>query len=100
VHAIGELSTSGSYPSSHATRGQLTAIILANMVPEKSAQIYARGREYGENRIVAGVHFPSDIEGGRLSATAIAAVLMQNDQFKMDFNEAKAELRNVLGLAP
>ena len=100
VHAIGELSTSGSYPSGHATRGQLTAIILANMVPEKSAQIYARGREYGENRIIAGVHFPSDIEGGRLSATAIAAVLMQNDQFKMDFNEAKAELRNVLGLAP
>jgi acid phosphatase (class A) len=35
VHAIGELSTSGSYPSSHATRGQLTAIILANMVPER-----------------------------------------------------------------
>ena len=100
VHAIGELSTSGSYPSSHATRGQLTAIILANMVPEKSAQIYARGREYGENRVVAGVHFPSDIEGGRLSATAIAAVLMQNEQFKMDFNEAKAELRSVLGLAP
>ena len=70
------------------------------MVPEKSAQIFARGREHGENRVVAGVHFPSDIEGGRLSATAIAAVLMQNEQFKMDFNEAKAELRSVLGLAP
>jgi acid phosphatase (class A) len=46
------------------------------------------------------VHFPSDIEGGRLRATAIAAALMQNEQFKMDFNEAKAELRSVLGLAP
>src|SRR5215468_11266957 len=41
VHAIGELATNGSYPSSHATRGQLTAISLANMVPEKSAQIFA-----------------------------------------------------------
>jgi acid phosphatase (class A) len=70
------------------------------MVPEKSPQIFARGREYGENRVVAGVHFPSDIEGGRLSATAIAAALMENEQFKNDLNEAKAELRGVLGLAP
>ena len=31
-----------------------------------------RGREYGENRVVAGVHFPSDIERGRLSATAFS----------------------------
>jgi acid phosphatase (class A) len=100
VHAIGELPTSGSYPSGHATRGQLTAIILSNMVPEKSTQLFARGREYGENRVVAGVHFPSDIEAGRLSATAIAAVLMENVQFKNDLNEAKAELRGVLGLAP
>jgi acid phosphatase (class A) len=100
VHAVGELPNSGSYPSGHATRGQLTAIILANMVPENSAQIFARGREYGENRVVAGVHFPSDIEGGRLSATAIAAVVMQNEKFKNDFNVAKTELRNVLGLSP
>jgi acid phosphatase (class A) len=100
VHAIGELPTSGSYPSGHATRGQLTAIILANMVPEKSAEIFARGREYGENRVVAGVHFPTDIEGGRLSATAIAVALMQNEKFIRDFREAKAELRSVLGLGP
>jgi hypothetical protein len=38
------------------------------------------------------VHFPSDAEGGDLSAIAIAAMLMQNDQFKMEFNEAQAEL--------
>jgi acid phosphatase (class A) len=100
VRAIGELPASGSYPSGHATRGQLTAIILANMVPEKSTQIFARGREYGKNRVVAGVHFPTDIEGGRLSATAIATALMQKEQFKDDFNAAKAELRSVLALAP
>jgi acid phosphatase (class A) len=98
VHAVGELLTSGSYPSGHATRGYLTAIILSNMVPEKAAELFVRGREYGDNRVVAGVHYPSDVEAGRLSATAIAAVLMQNERFLHDFNEAKAELRQALGL--
>src|SRR3954466_14675233 len=97
VKPIGELPTTGSYPSGHATRGYLVAIILSNMVPEKSAELFARGREYGENRIIAGVHYPTDIEAGRLSATAIAATLMQNERFMTDFNEAKAELRQALG---
>ena len=49
----------------------MTAILLAAMVPEKRAEIFARGWEYGENRLVAGVHFPSDIESGRIAATAV-----------------------------
>jgi len=97
VHAIGERPTSGSYPSGHATRGWLTAILLANMVPEKSTELFARGREYGENRVVAGVHFPSDVEAGRLGATAIMAALMQNESFRRDFAVARSELREVLG---
>jgi acid phosphatase (class A) len=99
VKAIGELPTSGSYPSGHATRGYLVAILLSDMVPEKSAELFARGREYGQNRVVAGVHYPTDIEAGRLSATAIAAALFQNDHFMKDLNEARVELRQALGLA-
>jgi acid phosphatase (class A) len=68
------------------------------MVPEKSAELFARGREYGENRVLAGVHYPTDVEAGRLSATAIAAALMQNERFMKDFNQAKVELRQALGL--
>jgi acid phosphatase (class A) len=98
VKAIGELPTTGSYPSGHATRGYLVAILLSNMVPEKSNELFARGREYGENRVLAGVHYPTDVEAGRLSATAIAAALMQSERFMKDFNDAKAELRQALGL--
>ena len=49
---------------------------------------------------MAGVHFPSDIEAGRISATAMVAVMMQNAAFKSDFATAKAELRTALGLTP
>ena len=89
-----------SYPSGNANFGTTTAILLAAMVPEKRAEIFARGWEYGENRLVAGVHFPSDIESGRISATAMVAVMMQNAAFKRDFVAAKAELRSALGMTP
>jgi acid phosphatase (class A) len=89
-----------SYPSGNANFGTTTAILLAAMVPEKRAEIFARGWEYGENRLVAGVHFPSDIESGRISATAMVAVMMQNPAFKSDFAAAKGELRTALGMTP
>ena len=98
IRAIGELPKSGSYPSGHATLGYLAAIILANMVPEKNENLFSRGREYGQNRILAGVHFPTDIEAGRIAATAMAVALMQNEAFMKDFAEAKAELRRELRL--
>ncbi len=99
VNPVGEKPTSGSYPSGHATRGYLTAILLSNMVPEKSAELFARGREYGENRVIAGVHYPTDVEAGRISATVIAAAFAQNAAFMKDFGVAQAELRQALGLA-
>ena len=100
VQAVGEKPQNGSYPSGHSTRGYLTAIILANMVPEKSAELFARGREYGDNRVLAGVHYPTDVEAGRMGATAVAAAFMQNAAFMKDFADAKAELRQALGLPP
>lgn len=88
----------GSYPSGHATFGYMSAILLAQMVPEKSAEIFARGREFGQNRIVDGVHYPSDIEAGRIDGTLVAAALMDNPKFQHDFAIAKAEVRAALKL--
>ena len=100
VRAIGNLPNNGSYPSWHATQGYLAAIILAIMLPEKSDSLFARGREYGQNRVLAGVHFPTDIEAGRIAATVMAVAFMQNDKFLKEFAESKAELRRELGLSP
>ncbi len=99
VQTVGELPKApGSYPSGHAIFGYLSAIILANMLPERAAALYERGYEYGTNRVITGVHFPSDLEAGRIAATAIAAALLQSDQFKAELEGAKAELRKGLGL--
>jgi acid phosphatase (class A) len=98
VDPVGDRPKSSSYPSGNSTNGYLAAIMLANMVPEKSAALFARGREFGDERVILGVHFPSDVEAGRLAATALAAALMQEPAFLKDFAAAKAELRQVLGL--
>lgn len=87
-----------SYPSGHSTFGTLTAIVLANMVPEKNAQLFARAELYRKNREIGGAHYPSDVEAGRICGTVIAAFMLQSPAFLEEFAVAKAELRGVLGL--
>src|SRR5690606_31408371 len=55
---------SGSYPSGHASVGWLYALLLAEADPANADAILARGRVYGESRVVCGVHYASDVEGG------------------------------------
>ncbi|KQW63996.1 phosphatase PAP2 family protein [Variovorax sp. Root411] len=90
--------SSGSYPSGHSTFAYLAGIVLAEMVPEKRAQIFARASEFGENRVLGGVHYPSDIEAGRRLATMIAVLIQGNPAYQGDFAAAREELRAWLGL--
>ena len=98
IKPVVKLSTSGSWPSSHAALGTLMGIVLGDMVPEKRAVIMDRAWTYAENRLVVGMHFPSDIEMGRISGSIIAAFAMKQPQFLADFQAAKSELRTLLGL--
>ncbi|MBN9216995.1 MAG: phosphatase PAP2 family protein [Mesorhizobium sp.] len=93
-----KLSSSGSWPSGHATVGTMMGIILADMVPEKRAEIMARAAAYAHNRVVGGIHYPSDVEMGKISGSVIAAVLFNRDDFKAEYEVAKAELRSGLGM--
>ena len=80
-----------SYPSGHTSFGWSAVLILAEVAPEQGQALLARGREYGESRIVCAVHYPSDIVGGQLIATAVVARLQANAEFKRDLDCAKEE---------
>ena len=71
-----------SYPSGHSTFGYTTAVLLANMLPEKRAAIFARADLYAQHRIVMGAHFPSDIEAGHLAGTVIADDIMHDPSWR------------------
>jgi acid phosphatase (class A) len=93
-----KMSNSGSWPSGHATVGTMMGIVLSDMVPEKRAEIMARAAEYAHNRVVGGIHYPSDVEEGKIAGSVIAAIIMQRDDFKSAFAQAKSELRADLGM--
>lgn len=88
----------GSYPSGHSSWARAVALVLSDMLPEKRAQILARADEFARNRVVAGVHYPSDIEAGKLAGTAIAAALYASPDFRADLAAATSELRQALQL--
>jgi acid phosphatase (class A) len=87
-------SGSPSYPSGHATFAYVDAILLAYMEPHKVVAIFARAKQYSYRREIAGVHYPTDLQAGQISASVIANVLLHNSRFLADLNRAKAEVRH------
>ena len=81
-----------SYPSGHATYAYLAGIVLADLMPQMRKQIYDRAYAFGENRVIGGVHYPSDVEAGRRLASMIAVLIQQNPDFQRDAAAARVEL--------
>ena len=67
------LRTNGSYPSGHTAFGWATALAFAEMWPELQDTILRRGVQFGENRIITGAHWQSDVNAGYLCAAASMA---------------------------
>jgi acid phosphatase (class A) len=97
---IAAASQGPTYPSGHGTFGAEVALLLSMMVPEKRSELFARGWQYGEQRIMSGVAYPSDWEAGHIGATVMVTLMLQKPEFKADFEATKAEVRKGLGLVP
>lgn len=95
---VGKFENQGSYPSGHSAFAWLTGIVLADMIPEKRDAIMMRARQVSLNRIIGGVHYPSDVEAGRILAVACAVEIRNNPAYLADFAEARIEVRKGLGL--
>ena len=87
-----------AYPSGHAGVGYIEALVLIQMVPEKKDAILARADQYAHNRVVCGVHYPSDPPASKATAYATIGLMMNNPFFRKELQAAKAELRSALGL--
>jgi len=84
-----------SYPSGHATRGTVFALVLAELFPADREALLRIGREIGWDRVVAGDHSPSDIFAGQVLGQAIVREMLGNPRFLQDLTGAKAELATV-----
>jgi acid phosphatase (class A) len=100
IKALVRPSITGSYPSGHTTHITASAIVMGDIVPEKRDAIWERAHDYAWSRVIGGMHYPNDLDGGGRAGTAIAVALRSRPEFKADFEAARRELRQYLGLAP
>jgi acid phosphatase (class A) len=80
-----------SYPSGHTSYGWGLALLLAEIVPQKQDAILKRGYEFGQSRVICGVHWQSDVDAGRLVGAAVVAQLHNSAAFMALLAEAKKE---------
>ena len=86
-----EVRGEGSYPSGHTMRGWVTALLLAEIAPERADTIFARGWMYGESRVIEGAHWQSDVDVSRAAASIAYAALQTSSAFREQMEAAKAE---------
>jgi len=94
LHPVCVLKTEhDSYPSGHAFTGYLEAFTLAEIAPDRRYEILARADDYAHNRVVCGVHFPSDVEASRRVAYAVFGYMIATPRFQKDLALARDEMR-------
>lgn len=57
--------TTGAYPSGHAALSKLYALILSDIFPERKMDFAKRADQIARDRILAGMHHPTDIKAGK-----------------------------------
>ena len=87
-----ELKGSYDYPSGHTTYGWTWATLLAEIEPDRASRILARGRAYGESRIICGAHNQSAVDAGYATAAATLSAMAGDPTFLADREAARAEL--------
>ena len=90
-----ELSTNGSYPSGHTSIGWATALVLAEINPERQNEILKRGYDMGESRVICGYHYQSDVDAGRITGAVTVARLHADPAFQKQLQKAKDEFRKL-----
>ncbi|WGY47125.1 phosphatase PAP2 family protein [Vibrio sp. ABG19] len=66
----------GGFPSGHTTEAVDRGLAFAYAIPARFAEMTARAVDLGTNRIVAGMHSPLDVIGGRIMGTAVTAAAL------------------------
>ena len=85
----------GSYPSGHTILGWSAALLLMEINPAAADTILARGYMYGQSRVIAGYHWQSDVDAGRLAASAAVARIHADKRFARQMRKAKKEFRRL-----
>jgi membrane-associated phospholipid phosphatase len=76
----------GAFVSGHTNLAYNQALGLAFLVPQQYQGLLMRAADLGNNRILAGMHSPLDVIGGRIESTAIVATNIYNALYDANGN--------------
>lgn len=93
--------TSPAYPSGHTIAGYTSALLYAVMFPEVYKELLIAGQDFGISRNVLGVHYPTDVIGGRIVSLYNLVQLLSNNPnyssvFSSNLQAASDSFRNEL----
>lgn len=96
--------TDGGFISGHTAEGVRKALAIAYLVPQRYQEMVARALEMGENRILAGMHSPLDVIGGRIQgqaavAAAIATGSNKGDLKSVAYQQAQSVMSTAAGVS-
>jgi acid phosphatase (class A) len=72
----------GSYPSGHSYDAWLIALILTMEHPDYRTEFMRIANRVSTSRMIAGVHFPSDLAAGKRLAISALNIIVENDLIK------------------
>lgn len=81
------LEKSFSYPSGHSTLAMLYALVLADVFPDKADQFKARADVIAQDRVLGGVHHPSDITAGKKFGQILHSEMTKSPRYKSDIEQ-------------
>ncbi len=87
------LAKDGSYPSGHAAVGWAWALVLVEVDPTRTTALLQRGYDFGQSRVICGVHWQSDVDAGRVMAAATVARLHADATFNAQLAAARTEVQ-------
>jgi autotransporter-associated beta strand protein len=88
--------TDGGFVSGHTAEAVRKGLAMAYAVPERYQEMITRSLVLGENRILAGMHSPLDVIGGRIQGLAVAAASLSTGANKDRRAAAHAQARATL----
>ena len=83
---------STSYPSGSAMQAFVWAELLAEAWPAKRGELLERAERAAWGRVIGGVHFPSDLVGGKRLAGVFLAEARKSAEFRAGLEACREEL--------
>ena len=89
----------GSYPSGHTVFFWTSALLLSDISQSNEAmeKLLARGYEFGQSRVIAGYHWQSDVDAGRMAGSVLYQLIRSHERFIGQLAKARAEFQEKTG---